>query len=522
MPKKKSKTNTSPKLKTSTRLALKKGRSSPLAAAGNFERKRKPKSKILPVSPPTIVITMAQADITGAGRLNPRNRRAGGVGDTLENLGFPGLISANVPPAGRNILRRFIPIREEIVADANLVLTEENVVVGKTVIEGYMTEVVDCRDKFDKVLESVAEDIPNAEAAISEMIKVERELKNLLKYCDIQIVKRPAPHGAAASGDHVKLARLDFPPFDGAGNYKTWKTNFDALAVHVGDDQTKKGHLLKALQGNAKCYISSTMVPTSTFNDIMQMLESRYNDPMAVNYNLLNRVFNSPDLSKPQSTQAHWDSAVGDIKAIQESGLGIGEVLVYYRLHKFPSHIIRRVKDLHKIKYPGKVSINLDEAIDIMNKITAEEATLTEDTISVEQYVQNLTLTATPKISQYTKPKPVESPPNYTPPADKNYYNRSNRGRGGKYGNHQNQNAPVQQFCQVCEGDDHNAGQCPKFTTPAEKSTELAKTGKCQSCGCKNSSYHRCYSYLQCKHCNGRHKNWLCNNKKAPEIVRNS
>ena len=62
----------------------------------------------------------------------------------------------------------------------------------------------------------------------------------------------------------------------------------------------------------------------------MGMLNNRYNDPLSVNYNLLNRAFNSPDLGKPQSTQAHWDSAVGDIKAIQESGLGSGEVLFYY------------------------------------------------------------------------------------------------------------------------------------------------------------------------------------------------
>ena len=521
VPKKKIKSKTSPKTKSSTRLALKKGLGSPLAKAGKFERKRRQKSKVKKVLPPAPIITMAQVNISGAGRLNPRNRGVGGVGDTLQSLGFPNISIDNVPSAGRNVLRTFTPLREEIVADANLVLTEANVIVGKTLLEGYLTEVVDCRDKFYKVLESVEENIPNAEAAINEIIKMERELKNLLKYCDIQIVNRPAPRGAVAGGDQVKLARLDFPDFDGSGNYKTWKTNFDALAIHVGDDQTKKGHLLKALKGNAKSYISSTMVPTSTFNDIMGMLESRYNDPMAVNYNLLNRVFNSPDLAKSQSTQAHWDSAVGDIKAIQESGLGIGEVLVYYRLHKFQRDIIRRVKDLHKIKYPGKASINLDEAIDIMNKITAEEATLTEDTISVEQCLQNLTLTATPKVSQYTKPTPqIESHSTYTPQSANSSFNKSNRGRGGKSGYSQNQSTPAQQFCQVCEGDNHYASQCPKFTTPAERKTELSRIGKCQSCGSKNSNYHRCY-YLQCKYCNGNHRNWLCI-KKAPENVKTS
>ena len=73
-----------------------------------------------------------------------------------------------------------------------------------------------------------------------------------------------------------------------------------------------------------------TTAADTTFAQIMDWLDMRYNDPMAVNYNMLHRVFNSPDLAKPQSNQAHWDSAVGDIKAIQQSGLGIGEVLIYY------------------------------------------------------------------------------------------------------------------------------------------------------------------------------------------------
>merc|ERR1712030_55360 len=113
---------------------------------------------------------------------------------------------------------------------------------------------------------------------------------------------------------------------------------------------------------------------------------------MAVNYNLLHRVFSSPDLAKAQSTQAHWDSAVGDIKAVVESGLTVGEILVYFRLHRFPIDTVRRVKDLHKIIHPGKPSISLDEAIQLMNRLTTEEKTLTEDSVAVDQCIQSLSL----------------------------------------------------------------------------------------------------------------------------------
>ena len=68
---------------------------------------------------------MDQASIAQAGRLNPRTRRPGSVGDTVTNLGFPVLATDDIPRAGKNVLREFLPLRETIVADSNLVLANE-------------------------------------------------------------------------------------------------------------------------------------------------------------------------------------------------------------------------------------------------------------------------------------------------------------------------------------------------------------------------------------------------------------
>ena len=525
----KTKAKASPKAKKSTRQTLKEGQVSPLAKATTLIRKRsKVRSYIRPIN------TMAQADISQAGRLNPRNRGIGGVGDTVASLGFPELLTASIPPAGKNVLREFIPLRADIVADANLVLADAgDATACKEILVDYLTDVSNLKERFNNVMEGIADENVNAEAAINEIIKIEGELQGLMRACKVRIANRVAPGAAAAPGDQVKLTRLPFPDFDGSGNFKTWRTLFDELAVHVGSEQTKKSHLLTALNGNAKTYISNSMTAASTFNDIMSMLENRYNDPLSVNYNLLNRVFNSPDLAKPQSTQAHWDSAVGDIKAIQESGLGIGEVLVYYRLHKFQPDIVRRLKDMHKIRYPGKPSINLNEAIDIMNKITAEEAALTEDTISVEQGVKSLTLTATPKVTQYIKSTPQEQfHSTYTPRTEglslqhggavsKGGY-RGGKGWGGNnntsglnsgFSHNKPSPPPTQLYCYMCQADDHASFQCPKFATPSSKRAELVRIGRCPDCTTKlrpGMNSHRCPSYISCNQCNANHRRWLC------------
>ena len=506
-------TQINPKPRINTRLAHKKGLSSPLLAPGNFDRKRKATPTLAGVLHLEEIVTMAQTNIASAGRLNPRYRRANGVGDTLASLGFPVLSLDNIPATGKNVLRRFRVIRREIVADVDLIVNEANVIFGKSVIESYLARVVDCRVGFEHVLEDIEEDVDNAEAAIDEILKLEGELQGLLRYCDKQIADRPAGPGGAHGGDPVRLARLEFPEFDGSGNYKAWKTNFEVLAAHVPDELTKKSHLLKILTGNAGSYIRNTMVSESTFGDIMGMLESRYNDPMAVNYSLLNRIFHSPELAKPQSTQAHWDCAVGDIKAIQAGGLTLDEVLVYYRLHKFQPDIVRRVKDMHRLKYPARHSINLEEAVAIMNELTAEEASYATDAVSVEQCVQNLTLTATPKVSNMAKPTQVPPFNNTFAIQSRNNTSRSGRDDVATSGHYSNNAAHVQQTCLVCGGEDHNAGLCPKFSTPAERKKELFNKGLCQYCGLKYSHSHRCSPYIQCRHCRGGHRSWVCTQK---------
>ena len=181
-----------------------------------------------------------------------------------------------------------------------------------------------------------------------------------------------------------------------------------------------------------------------------------------------------------------------------------------------------RGKDRHKIKYPGSASINLDEAIDLMNKITAEEGRLTEDTISVEQCIQNLTLTATPMVSQYSTPQsPTHS--TCTPQSEGRSFPHGGAisksgNRGGK--GWSNNNAPLELHCHVCESNDHNSSQCPRFTTPSARRVELRRINKCPECAfkIKPGNSHLCPLHMTCN-CGGYHRKWLCTEKNNSSAV---
>ena len=76
-----------PVVKHKTRQSVKKGLTSPLASGVVQAKKRAKKQKVKRVLIPKALI-MAQADIPRAGRLNPRARAAGGVGETAAGLGL--------------------------------------------------------------------------------------------------------------------------------------------------------------------------------------------------------------------------------------------------------------------------------------------------------------------------------------------------------------------------------------------------------------------------------------------------
>jgi len=356
------------------------------------------------------VITMEQPNIPRAGRLNPRNRAVGGVGETKIGLGYPELNTENISPQGKIRVATLKQLIEGIVADANLLMMEGcNMRMVETLLTYYIKKIEDNLEKFEKIEDDIDGGNANGVLIYNEIITLNTECKILLLYCKTQIAAEPPAVAAAAAGQ-VKLARLSLPTFDGEGNYRNWKTDFDHLIVHV-DNSMKKASLIDSLKGEAESYVKSVVTPEKTYEDIINLLAARYNDPLVVNYNLLDKIFNTPDMAKPQSTEKHWDKAIGNVNAVIASGMTIGEILIYYTLHKFQPKTVNKVKMMHKIRYPDRAAINLAEAVDLMNKVIAEEVELKKDSIALEQIMQGLTMTATTS-SQFTAPAATPTPQN--------------------------------------------------------------------------------------------------------------
>ena len=189
--------------------------------------------------------------------------------------------------------------------------------------------------------------------------------------------------------------------------------------------------------------------------------------------------------------------------------MGLGEVLVYYKLHKFPPETVKKVKVLHKIQFPGRSCINLVEAIKLMNEVTAEEVELTKDLVAVEQTLQGLTMTAVPKVSQATIP--AVAPNTQSPAVAPNTQPDSTpKKKNHRYKNKWTTNKI---YCYLCEKNGHHSDMCYTFKTPEQKRKRLAHNNRCQECAFKieTGESHSCVIDNPCYSCqSNKHKSWLC------------
>ena len=140
----------------------------------------------------------------------------------MADRGFAPLEAEGIPIAGKHVLRSFLLQRSDIATDANLILTQDaEVAVCKVSVEEYLEQIVETRKDFEKVLTAIGlvENI-SAEAVMTDISKLERELRALLRHCKIQTAARPA-QGVGIVG--IRAERLKFPRYDGSQNFNIFK-----------------------------------------------------------------------------------------------------------------------------------------------------------------------------------------------------------------------------------------------------------------------------------------------------------
>ena len=138
-----------------------------------------------------------------------------------------------------------------------------------------------------------------------------------------------------------------------------------------------------------------------------------------------------------------------------------------------------------------------------------------------------MTLTATPKVVQPQKYLPPSMPQSTSPaqPAKRDGtqvpHGAASGKKGGRNGKGYRNSAgpgktqPTQDYCKMCDNNDHPSFLCHKFVTASDRRAELIKKKCCPECASILDSNHRCHYKLCCYRCGKQHKSWLCNELKS-------
>ena len=351
---------------------------------------------------------------------------------------------------------------------------------------------------------------------------------------------------AAALRQVANTPTVDLPKFDGKTiDYKAFKEHFNFVIQKVnGPKELWATHLVNSLQGPAKQYIGSENKWFNKYEDLWDMLDSKYNNEWTLYYETLAAFFyNILQSEEPEPLKNFFYTQLDNISSIEALGLTVGELLTTYLIESLPQSYKSKLKEAIKSQQPNKqkATVTPQEARKVFNNTIS--ATLDETSKHVQKppaflanygqsqrrhrrgrgsghwsnrsppqpaapaatpppapaapAVQPAPQTGTPAQPQGTWPQP-QSPQHYyqngypgnNDPAFQNLNYRGGyqgyrggrgyRGYRGGYGG-----SSRRRLCFICQDDskyDHLSKECPTYTTAAARRDRLVAIGRCNCC----------------------------------------
>ena len=333
---------------------------------------------------------------------------------------------------------------------------------------------------------------------------------------------------AAALRQVANTPTVDLPKFDGKTiEYKAFKTNFQFVIQKVnGPKELWATHLVNSLLGPVKQYIGSENKWFNKYEDLWEMLDSKYDNDWTLYYETISAFFyNVLQSEEPEPFKNFFYAQLDNISSIVALDLTVGELLTTYLIESFPTFYKTQMKEALRALQPNKrkATFTAEEARKVFNNTIG--ATLDEATI------QNKLQPAF--LSHYNHATEEESEDEAEDEITQNHapllqsLPQQHPHCQGKISGHQQRiqqpNAMSQHqvgsysqpmpHCSLCNGQDfpHPTHNCHLFPTPQEKRDQLTQLERCSDCTREWHSHWQCPSYLSCTfHPGETHYTWLC------------
>ena len=162
---------------------------------------------------------------------------------------------------------------------------------------------------------------------------------------------------AAALRQVANTPTVELPKFDGKTiDYKAFKTNFQFVIQKVnGPQELWATHLVNSLQGPVKQYIGSENKWFNRYEDLWDMLDSKYDNDWTLYYETISAFFyNVLKSEEPEPFKNFFYAQLDHISSIESLNLTVGELLTTYLIESFPTFYKTQMKEALRALQPNK------------------------------------------------------------------------------------------------------------------------------------------------------------------------
>ena len=189
---------------------------------------------------------------------------------------------------------------------------------------------------------------------------------------------------AAALRQVANTPTVDLPKFDGKTiEYKAFKTNFQFVIQKVnGPKELWATHLVNSLLGPVKQYIGSENKWFNKYEDLWEMLDSKYDNDWTLYYETISAFFyNVLQSEEPEPFKNFFYAQLDNISSIEALNLTVGELLTTYLIESFPTFYKTQMKEALRALQPNKrkATFSPEEVRKVFNDTigaTYDEATI--------------------------------------------------------------------------------------------------------------------------------------------------
>uniref|UniRef100_A0A914LZR0 CCHC-type domain-containing protein n=1 Tax=Meloidogyne incognita TaxID=6306 RepID=A0A914LZR0_MELIC len=299
---------------------------------------------------------------------------------------------------------------------------------------------------------------------------------------------------------YIRLPELRLDPF--SGDPRKWPTFWQLFSANIHQSPlskvSKMSYLLTFLKGPAKDLVAGFILSNENYDQVLDLLQSRYGDTRAITEALEAELMNlQPTNESPKSLRTFVDTIETICRQLEAFGhVDTSPFISTVIKSRLPESILGKL--IEKERSSGlrwncvQLRGELRELVEIQEEV--------QRCTTLHQVTQELTT----------------MPPHSTQPSD--IASEETHELIHALGTHspqiQKSNRPTRgsRSCSLCGNPGHSPSKCPEYSSPQDRKCRLEEQNRCLRCLREGHVALGCPSLIPCSQCQGSHHLLVCMN----------